>query len=192
MALEDLDLKNQEEIANLDEEWNSEKMQSRYNKPSPKLIELRQHARALLNARNFDEAQAIADQISKQEAYETKEAYVRMQREYRQAQEHLSNKYKNDRESLIDGFQSKMNGLLTAESNDLRPFEQRIENLHKVKKNMEITKKINAKNHINDKSQIKKSPLAVRTPPLVLNAKLKLPPLKAAPTRQATRASSKL
>ena len=38
---EDLELRYQEESIKLNEEWNSEKMQNRYNKPSPMLIQMR-------------------------------------------------------------------------------------------------------------------------------------------------------
>ena len=50
VALGELDLKFEENKQNLEIEWESEKVQSRFNKPSSHLIELRQHARMLLKA----------------------------------------------------------------------------------------------------------------------------------------------
>ncbi|KAK8890578.1 hypothetical protein M9Y10_035355 [Tritrichomonas musculus] len=158
-------------------------MQSKYNKPSQKLIELRQRARALIAVHKFEEAQILAIQIEKQEAYETKEAASKMQREYKKAQDHLLNKYESDRKATYDSFDSKFNALTASETSDLHPFEQRIDNLTKIKKNMEIAKKINAKNCSNDSNQPKKTPIATKTPPISMSGKLKLPPLKAPQTK---------
>lgn len=158
-------------------------MQAKYNKPSPKLLELRQNARALIAAHKFEEAQELAQQIAEQEAYETNQAVARMQREYQKAQEHLSQKYDTDRKAMYDSFESKLNGIIASEASDLHPFEQRIGNLQRMKKNIEISKKMNTKSCLNVSNQQKKSPVSVKTPPLSMSAKLKLPPLKSAPSK---------
>ena len=185
LALENLDLKSQEDMLALEEKWSSEKMQAKYNKPSQKLIELRQEARALIAAHKFEEAQILAEQIEKQEAHETKEAGAKMQREYRQAQENLLQKYESEKKAIYDSFEAKLNGLSASETSDLHPFEQRIDNLQKIKKHMEIAKKFSSKNCLNETSQQKKVPIAAKTPPISMSAKLKLPPLKSVQTKKS-------
>lgn len=155
-------------------------MQQRFNKPSAKLIELRQNAHALLAAHQFEDAEYVACQIEKLEEYETSEAAYKMQKEYKRAHETLQNKFESDKQAMKDSYETKMNGILASEASDLHPYEQRIDNLNKMKNNLQIEMKINAKNR--KKEEEKKVPIIVKAPSLSPNAKLKLPPLKSLTT----------
>lgn len=181
LALQDLEIKYQEEAAHLEDEWNTPKVQQRYNKPSAKLIEMRQHASALIAVHNFEEANDLALAIQKQEVEETRQAAEKMTRDFIQAQETLKKRFKADSETLAESFDSKANGIIASEIADLRPFEQRIDNMRRMKINQEIAQKRNAR----EKPVMKQSvPIQCNSPPISLNAKLKLPPLR--PSRLST------
>ena len=156
-------------------------MQSKYNKPSLKLLELRKYARALLAAKKFEEAQAVANEIARQESLETKEAGAKMQREYSQAYENLIQKYDANKEEIMKTYDHKMDNIKNSEGIDLKPLETRLQTLQTTKKNMEESKIKSKSIH----SSLTKGPIASRSPPISLTGKLKLPPLKAPQIKQS-------
>lgn len=175
LSLEDLEMRYQEEAAKLDEEWNSEHMQSKFNKPSAKLLEMRHNARLLLNAHRFEEAALVADEIEAREAMETEEAALRMRQEYTQANDRLRQKFEADRQVLLDTFQVKRNGIVRAEEANLRPLSQRIEKYQKMKTESEHAARRN-RTALARPATARKM-VSTRHAPILIEEKLKLPPL---------------
>ena len=177
---EDLELRYQEEAIKLDEEWNSEKMQQKFNKPSPQLIEMRHNARSLLATHRFEEAAQVAEEIAKREAFETEEAARRMSQAYQAATTRLREKFELERETMDDQFRTKYSALLRAEETNLRPLSQRIEKYKNLKEDAEMAQKRSKSSYGRPKSTRKPVLVTSKHPPIVLDAKLKLPPLSKA------------
>ena len=174
---EDLELRYQEESIKLNEEWNSEKMQNRYNKPSPMLIQMRHNARSLLQAHRFEEAAAVAEDIQKREARETEEAANRMSHGYQAAIIRLRDKFESERETMDDSFRVKYSALLRAEETNLKPIQQRICQYKTMKEDYEIANRRSKTSYGRPKSHRKPLPISSKHPPIIIDAKLKLPPL---------------
>ena len=185
VALKGLEAQFEEKVADLDEEWNSEKKRDKYNKPSLELMSMRQQALAYMRMRQFHDAQAIADLIAKRERQETREASKRMNRDYKAAQERLQAKMEADRATLAENYDSRMSGIITAEKQDLRPYEQRIQNLKKSRKEA-----LRRSQPIKEGIMERKVPVMTNTGPIVLHAKLRLPPLRLSGTGRRTRMGS--
>lgn len=187
LALENLDLRLQDELEKLEEDWNSERMQTQFNKPSPKLIAMRQHAIKMISAHEFEEAKLLAIQIQKQEDAETNEASVRMNLAYRTSRQKLVTRFENEKESVKLQFESKFYALEHTENEDLHGYKKRIQSLQKSKETAEL--------HKDKKEDIgiqKKIPIFTSAPPITLNAKLKLPPLGAVNRRISSSQSSNI
>ena len=174
---EDLELRFQEESIKLDEEWNSEKMQQKFNKPSPTLIEMRHNARSLLATHRFEEAAQVAEQIAKREAVETEEAARRMAQAYQAATARLREKFESEKVAMDDQFRTKYSALLRAEETNLRPLSQRIEKYRNIKEDHEMAQKRSKTSYGRPKSTRKPVLVTSKHQPIILDAKLKLPPL---------------
>lgn len=174
---EDLELRYQEESVKLDDEWNSEKMQQKFNKPSPMLIELRQQARSLLAAHRFDEAAQVAEEIAKKEAEETEEAARRMSQAYQAAVIRLREKFDQEKEAIDVQYQTKYSALIKAEEASLRPVSQRIDKYKNIKEDHEMAARRSKTSYGRPKTTRKPVVVKSKHAPIVFDAKLKLPPL---------------
>jgi hypothetical protein len=182
LAAEELELKWGSQRTELEEEWNSERVRSRFANPSSKLIASRQRVKALMNVHAFEEAQIAAVEVQKLEDEETTEAGIKMNHEYKQAHERLQERFTIEENAVSEVFESKLNGIRAAEMNDLRSVLQRIENLKRVKENQELSLKRNARNEMN--GPVKKAvPTGIKSRPISMNGKLKLPKLKSVFTK---------
>jgi hypothetical protein len=176
LALDDLMLKFEGEAMELDEEWNSERMQARYNKPSPKLMGLRKHCHDLLVARRFQEANELALSIQDCEVAEGMEAGERMNHDYKQAHERLEERFKAEQSTANEVFESKMNAVLIKQGKELRPIETRLANFEKARAIAEL----NARQLAREKGgeQEKQVPVVRQNPQTRFAGKLRLPPLR--------------
>jgi hypothetical protein len=183
VLLDNIDLKFEEQTAALTCEWNSDHMQAKYNKPSSKLIQMRHHARSLMVARRFDEAAMLAKEIAKREAIETEEAARKMAEGYQQASLRLRQQFDLEKQGLSANFETKLMGILRAEESNLRPLTQRIEKIQKIKLDSETALKRSRASSAKQDPVKKTVPVSTRHEPIIIEAKLKLPPLGLIPKR---------
>jgi hypothetical protein len=109
IAIEDLRMRWEDACESLEAEWNSEKVKSKFNKPSPKLIDLRKTAKRMLSVRRFEEAALLAKEIANLEMVEASDAERNMNLAYRVAVERLDRKFANDLETLRASFVTRRN-----------------------------------------------------------------------------------
>ena len=173
IALQNVDLKCEQALADLKEEWNSEKAVAKFNKPSSKLIELRQHAKALLNAHRFDEVNELLEIIAEQEKNETEEATYQMNKAYQEALDRLKQAFAQEKDVVGQSYTMKLSKIQKDQEADLRPIKQRVESLTKIKDNMIMERKSREKR----RTTVTRSQPVKATKPLVINSKLKLAPL---------------
>lgn len=175
ISIQELSIKYEEAASKLDEEWQQESMQNRFNKPSPALISMRQHVKALMTAHLFHDAQELANAMTRQEEAEARVAGEKMAAAYKAAHVRLRKKYEAAMQTVYLSADSKRNAALAAEESDLHPIQQRLESLRKMKDNAELARRARSRTK---RATVRKSAPVVRTKQLRLNAKLVLPPLK--------------
>ena len=173
ISLEDLELRYQEEASKLDEDWNSEQMQAKFNRPSATLMEMRQNAKGLLNTHRFEEAALVAEAIHAREAQETEEAAKKMRQEYQVANDRLRQKFESDRKVMLENFDHKKNGLTKAEESNLKLLSQRIEKYQRMKDTVNARR---AKYNVT-KPDPQRRMVATTKHPVTLDGRLRLPPL---------------
>lgn len=173
ISLEDLELRYQEEASKLDEDWNSEHMQLKYNRPSMTLMEMRQNAKGLLSTHRFEEAALVAEAIQAREAQETEEAAKRMRQEYQVANDRLRQKFEADKKVMMDNFDQKKNGLTRQEETNLKLLSQRIEKYQRMKDAVNARR---AKYNLT-KPDTNRRMVATTKQPVTLDGRLRLPPL---------------
>ena len=186
----EFEAKFQDEENELDDKWNSEEMQSKFNKPSPKLIELRQEAKVNLKAHRFQEAVLIANEIAALEEMETNEASRRMADAYKNAVQRFEKKYNEEKEQIASNFELKRQRVELENEQQKRPLLQRIEKLNTQISIIEREKELAQRKQIRENALIgTQSPVAnsmstkkkniPQCGPIALDGKLKLPPLPA-------------
>ena len=182
VALQNLEAQYEEKAAQLEEEWHSEKMHEKYSRPSAQLMTMRGQVQAYLKSHQFGDAQAVADLVERQEKQEIQDATNRMRKDYLAAHERLQKKMMADRAAVEDNYDAKMNGIITAKNQELRPYEQRMENLKRTKK--EVTRRSHPGR---DTSMERRMPITTKTGPIIIHARLNLPPLRqSGPVRSRT------
>jgi hypothetical protein len=178
LALQELELKWEEARATLEDEWNSDKVKSRFNKPSPTLIDLRRTARRLLSVHRFDESLIVAREISALEANEGEEATRRMALAYTVAVDRLDRKFYNDRQTLETTFVTRRSQAERARDATMLPLAR------KVSKYQAKEELINEKRRRNQSAKSALSSSKRVIPPDVTiaskGAKLRLPDVKTA------------
>jgi hypothetical protein len=177
LALQELELKWEEARAALEEEWNSDKIKARFNKPSPTLIDLRRTARRLLSVHRFEDSLVIAEEISALEAWEGEEATRRMALAYTVAVDRLDKKFYNDKETLETTFMTRRSQIERTRDATMLPLARKVD---KYQKKDEI---INEKRRRNQAAKSGLSPKRVIPPDVTIaskGAKLRLPDVKAA------------
>jgi hypothetical protein len=174
LALSNLDMRFEEELDILENEWNSEQTKAKYNKVPPSLITMRQQVQAMMTAHHFEEARELALDIEKAEREEVKRATKRMNREYELAQMNLKSKFLAERQVLEDSYDLKLLTLKKGKAIALRPFEQTISKLEKQKE-----KRV-AKLRDGPLKPLKKVPVKMASRgQLSLTGKLRLPAVRA-------------
>lgn len=146
IVLNELFLKYQNDLEDLDAEWNSPTKINQFNKPSNKLVELRMSAKNLMKQHRFTESAQVFNMITKQEKKEQQEAGRRMQEAYNLAQRKLREKYFRDVESKKLQFEKKRNALMMKKKASLTPLCNRVlkaeQNVNKI---IETEKKLQNK-----------------------------------------------
>jgi transketolase len=132
MALEDLAISEDHAASELDKEWQSAKKKQSYSKPSPGLLNLRHMAKKLIRAKLFEEVKKVAALIEQKQAEETALAVKRMSAGYQQADRQLRDKYELERSVLISTHQMKFHNLVRTREQNLKPINQRIQNLERL------------------------------------------------------------
>lgn len=127
VRLQEIELRYQDELENLEMLWNSEKKRAQFNKPSAQLIVLRQSVQTNLAAKRFQEAAQLASKAERLDKTETELAAQRMRQAYSAAAERLKQKFENERQALFQSFEAKRISLAAQEEADLRPIENRIQ-----------------------------------------------------------------
>ena len=180
----------------LDEDWNSEKMQNKFNKPSAKLIALRNEARVNLAAHRFNDAILIANEIAQLEEIETDEASKKMGEAYKTAVQKFEQKYNHEKEQISNSFEMKRQRCEQEREHLRRPVISRMEKLNtqitQIEKEKERAQRQQVREQtlrgIQNVNNNKKKGIP-QCPPIVLDGKLKLPPLT---TNQKPRTKSSL
>ena len=197
VKLQEIELKYQDELDNLEMLWNSDKKRLQFNKPSAQLITLRQSVQANLAAKRFQEAAQLATRAEKLDKAETEHAAQRMRQAYSDAAYRLKQKYESERKALYQQFESKKSALIAQEEADLRPAENRIQKYNNSNNQQDLTSSTTqdtstaaARRSISVMSTasaanygpiIKKPVIKAPKVPTQANAKLKLPLLKPNP-----------
>lgn len=195
-AMNDLEEKFQYEAQELDNDWNSEHMQNKFNKPSAKLIDLRNEAKVNLKAHRFQEAILIANEIAALEEQESGEAGKRMADAYNAAAQRLQNKYEADKTVLNDTFAAKKRKLQVEQEQSERPFLTQMEKyssqISQIEREKELEKRRSKREETIKKGQQTRNankPQLTNIAPIQIDGKLKLPPL---PTMSHSRVNSAL
>jgi len=173
LLLIELESKFEQEVEELNDYWSSESIQHKFNKPSSKLIELRQQARTFLNAHLFEEASQISQSISELEEEESERATLRMKESYQNAYDRLNKRYETDRNTVIETTETKRSKIIREYEQEERPLLNRIDNLNQKLDYIKKDEKRSSKKQIT-----KATPTIIpKCSPVNLNTKLRLKPL---------------
>jgi hypothetical protein len=154
--------------------WTTEKIKSRYNKPSAKLIELRRAARALLRCHRFEESTRIADEIEALGKSEAKEAARRMATGYRHAVDQLSEKFENDLDTLQSMFKTRKNQIERSRDARMMPVTRKVNKYSQKKEALGEQQKRKPKLRLASSPK----PTGRQTTIEAKSAKLQLPPIR--------------
>jgi hypothetical protein len=138
MALEDLEIGRQQAISDLDNEWESAKKRQLYSKPSPELLNLRHRAQKMIRTKQFEEVKKVSVLIEAKQKAEIEDATRRMNADYARADQQLRDRFDVERSVVIETNQMKIHSLIRAHAQNMRPINQRIQNLEKIRD--EVTK----------------------------------------------------
>ncbi|EAX91105.1 hypothetical protein TVAG_308650 [Trichomonas vaginalis G3] len=185
--MSDLELKKQEALDELENEWKSDKMIQKYNKPSPQLIEMRQTALRLMNARRFEEAALLSAQIQQKEEEESQQAGYKMNEDYKIAVARVEKKYENDMKTMELTHEKKKIGIKGELEKSLIPVKNRLAYAQHEKSVIEQKKATDARKEranfvaLSAQQNLKRPSPKITIPTISTNKKLKLPPLKPRP-----------
>lgn len=144
MKLQELQLKYEENVQKLDDEWNSNRVRNKYNRPSGELSRMKLQLKSLMKNHRFDEAQLLANQIKVREKHESVVAYERMQTAYNDANERLRQKFLAEQRLVEDQFERKLCTIKAQEQSDMLPIQNRMANLNHTKADKEMKARRNA------------------------------------------------
>lgn len=195
LKLQEVELRHQDELKNLEELWQSDKMREQFSKPSAQLIALRQNIQKHLQVKEFEKAAQLANEAEQMDRYETQQAVQRMKAAYNDAIEKLEQKFKSEKEAVLQQFEAKQCSLTSKQGNDVKPLENRLHKYAVMESNLlNQQQPLNQtrKSYASMQSKIPKSAMHIRSSGSILkrplitapkmpantNAKLKLPPLK--------------
>ena len=183
VAMNELEMKKNEAINDLGEEWQSEKMQNKYNKPSPQLVELRRTAQRLIGAHRFQEAAVLSNEIGKREEEETRYAARKMEEDYMVALQRLNEKYLQEKQTLELSFETRRSTIRTNKEKSLIPVQNKAARVQHEKEVAEKKKMLAEReeraNMITRKTlETKQQMPRLNGQSVITNRKLSLPPLK--------------
>lgn len=182
----DLEMKKEEALQELENEWNSEKMIQKYNKPSPQLIEMRQTALRLMNAHRFEEAALLSAQIQAREEEEAAQAGYKMGEDYKLAVARVEKKFENDMMTMQLTHEKRKNNIKGELEKSLIPVKNRLayaqheKDVIQHKKVTEARKERASMTTYAAMHKTKPQP-KIKIPTISTNKKLTLPPLKPRP-----------
>ena len=133
MSLQELEVQRSLAIQKLDEEWQSQKKMQLYSKPSPALLNLRDQVKKMIKAKKFEDVKALSKIITDKEQAEAAAATKRMNADYRAADQHIQEKFDHEKTVLYANHETKTNNIKRSKERNLRPLNQRLENLTKQK-----------------------------------------------------------
>jgi hypothetical protein len=124
-----LDERLRDQVDGLEDEWQSERKQSLYNKPSPELLGMRKTAKRMLGTHRFDEAMALAARIEEREAEESRAASRRMADDYAAALANLTAHFEIEKAAVKEHFRERRSVLDRNWEKQLAPMKRRIANV---------------------------------------------------------------
>lgn len=180
-SLSALERRHAKEVEELNSEWISEKMKDKFNRPSPKLVELRNMAQRLISAHRFDEAAVLAMEISKKEHEESLEAAEKMRHSYLNAVDKLRQKLESDKVNLSHLHETKKAALENERQKNLLPLKNRVFHLQAQASDACESQKRAERAILLKSRQVKtrQTPIKKTAPSAFEHRKLQLPPLKA-------------
>ena len=141
MTLLDVSNNEDEALSELDRQWQSSRKQQLYSKPSANLLNLRHMAKKMIRIKNFEGVKEVAAVIEAREREETSQAAKRMDADYHSADAKMKDKYEVERANIIQNYEKRLHNLLRAKETNLRPINQRIQNLEKQRQEAATTAK---------------------------------------------------
>lgn len=181
LHLQELSLKFDDECQQLDKLWQSNKMKSKFNKPSPTLLNMRQQVKIQLASHKFNDASKLAIEMQERDRSETETAANRMNAAYKEASDSLKKKFDADKKSINDSYQAKLSSLIKKEEEDLRPFiSRKIKYQNLIEERKQASRRQNSTSRNKEmKLKLAQQKIVTRASvgPIQTNAKLKLPPL---------------
>ena len=183
IAMDELAMKYQQERERIDKEWGSDKMKSKYSRPSAKLIEMRTTAKRMLQVKRFEEAAMLSEQITAREAEEANDGAHRMRVAYKAVIANLDKKFANDKDSLDATYKMKKHQLERSRDRELMPYNRRVTNYTAKIESAEETAKRAQLNRTYRAAETPQPKFVIRPDTVIgsRTAKLKLPTLKPAP-----------
>lgn len=182
LAVEEINIKTEAQLEKVDEEWNSDKMQTKFNKPSPKLIEMRQMAQRLLTAQRFEEGAAMAEMIQKQEEMESEQAAEKMNAAYQAAVDRVMKKSAADVTTVEGMFNDKKTNAEGQYKKSLLPLQNKLQSLQYEKENKKMEIKKNERElkaaMVARRPESRNSTMKMSGGPISITKRLSLPPLK--------------
>jgi hypothetical protein len=180
IAVEDLRVRWGDAREQLEREWNTERAKARFNKPSPKLIELRWTAKKLMTVRKFDAAAALAGEIERLERDEAEEALRKMNLAFAVAAERVNQRFANDLETLRSLFITKRNLVERNRDVTMRPVARQV-NKYQKRDSLLAEKRRQASVRSRSASANVAEPLPADLTINAKGAKLRLPDVSRAP-----------
>jgi hypothetical protein len=127
LAIEDTEYAHQQ--SNLDKEWQSQRKQLRYAKPSSGLLNLRYRAQQMIITKRFagmgDVTQLMHEMIEKESA----DAARKLNHDYRQADANLRKTYDKDRSTLVLAHETRLNNIVRERGRSLTPHATRYQKM---------------------------------------------------------------
>jgi hypothetical protein len=181
MALEDLQIENDQALSDFDNLWKSAKKKQVYSKPSVGLLDLRHKVKKLIRVKQFEEVRMVAAVVETKQKEEVDEATKRMNSGYLRADQQLNEKFELQRTVLIEAHHMKIHNLIRARERNLLPINQRIKNLEKLKQEIIMTAKVCEQQMVAAASMVLKKPangqllITSQLPTIIGMPKLALP-----------------
>lgn len=143
LLMNDLGMRYNEDKKKLDQKFKSVNVQSRFNKPSAQLNNMKYMAHQMLTLHQFDDASSLAQTIEKNQESESEEASNRLKKAYQCALDQLNKKYEIERTNLTTSFNTRKSALKKSEKSDLLPFDRRVQKFSQKKEDFDYSLKRN-------------------------------------------------
>ena len=131
-ALRELDERYAQQGQDLDDEWNSEAMRCKFNKPSPALVAMRRAAQKMAKEDKLEENSILRQKIAEKEDEESAAATQKMEQAYAAAVSELKAQYERERRKIMryyDDQQQEVNSFARKREQCLAPIQKRVARL---------------------------------------------------------------